>query len=916
MKLKLLIFCTYLSLIAINAKAQMPSSWTVNPNAFNYNMTVTSKANVACVELANANNAIAAFVGTQCRGVVTTNTTVGASQLALMVVYSNVVSGEKVNYKIYNSVNNTVYDVLDSITFANNTQVGGLTTPVVMYTNHAPTAMSITNVTIDENTPIATIVGNLSATDIDAGTTFTYTLASGVLDNNLFQISGNQLQNAVKFNYELDSTNTVEIVVSDGGGCTFAKQYLIKILNVNDTPTVLNYAAPPVSDGQQAGSFMGKFTTVDEDFNQAHNYTFATGLGDVDNAKFYISNDTLYNVDSIYYPTQSVYYFRVRSTDAGGLFVEDTFSLHVINVNHAPKNITMSNDTIGENKVVATTICTLTTLDPDVLDTHTYSLVAGGADNAKVSIVGNVLQTNTMYDFETQDTLHIRIRTTDNLGATFTKNFIVIIKDNNDTATNITLTPDSIQEGNLIGATVGTLTSTDQDVTNTHTYALVAGAGDVDNAKLAIVGNTVTATQEFNYLHQTYSTRVRTTDNAGAPFEKIILIKITDKDYAPVANLDTIKVLEDAPTVLNLVANDTDKDNNINPTTVTITVQPKHGTVKVDSLGVVTYTSALNYNGNDTLIYSVCDSTKVTPMCDTAYVVITVLNVPDAPLANLDTASVTEDTPATIHVLTNDTDADNDINSTSVTITTQPMHGVVVANANGTLTYTPTQYYNGADTLVYSVCDNTILAPLCDTAMVIINVMGTPNAPHDMMLDTIWFNEDNAVNTTVSRASSSDYDVNDTFTYTLVTGAGDVDNKGFTFEDNKLIAKYKANYDVKNTYSIRVRTTDSFGLYFEKQFTLTVKDINPNDIKLPSTNYISPNDDGKNDFWLVDDVHIYADFALQIMDQFGQIVYSVENNYNNEFDGKFAGKALPTGNYYYVFKNDSKTFKGNITIAN
>jgi CHU_C Type IX secretion signal domain len=46
------------------------------------------------------------------------------------------------------------------------------------------------------------------------------------------------------------------------------------------------------------------------------------------------------------------------------------------------------------------------------------------------------------------------------------------------------------------------------------------------------------------------------------------------------------------------------------------------------------------------------------------------------------------------------------------------------------------------------------------------------------------------------------------------------------------------------------------------------------------------------------------------------VVYSVDANYNNEFDGKFAGKALPTGNYYYVFKNDTKTFKGNITIAN
>jgi gliding motility-associated-like protein len=918
MKLKLILICTYLFCTVINAKAQIPSTWVVNANAFNYNMTITSKANVACVELANANNAIAAFVGGQCRGVVTTNVTVGSAMLGLMVINSNVVSGEKVNFKIYNSVNNTVYDVLDSLVFANGTQVGGLSTPLVLYTNHAPVGIALNTTTINENKAVATLVGLLSATDADAGTTFTYTLAPNLLDNNMFQVNANQLQSAVKFNYELDSTNTVEVTVNDGGGCSYAKQFTIKIINVNDTPTVLKYAATPVSDGQQAGSFMGKFNTVDEDFNQTHNYTLVAGIGSVDNAKFYISNDTLYNVDSIYYPSQSVYKFRVRSTDAGALFVEDTFSIHVINVNHAPKNLFLSKNTVTENMPVGTVIATLTSFDPDVLDTHTYAVTngVGGTDNTKVKIVGNTLQTTVGYDFETQDTLYIRLKTIDNSLATYSKAFIIIVKDTNDAPTNITLAKDSIEEGNVIGALVGVLNTADQDVANTHTYALVAGLGDVDNAKFTITANSITANQSFNYMHQTYSIRVRTTDNAGAGFEKIIVIKITDKDYAPVANVDAVNVLEDTPTILNVVANDTDKDNNIKPTTVTITLQPKHGTVMVDSLGIVKYTSALNYNGNDTLVYSVCDSTKIIPLCDTALVIIKVLNVADAPVAKWDAVSVTEDTPQAINVLANDTDVENDINAASITITLQPKHGTVAVNTNGTLAYTPTQYYNGADTLIYSLCDNTNPSPLCDTALLIINIIGNPNAPYAINLDTLTYNEDNAVNTTVASATSMDYDVNDTFIYTLVKGDGDVDNKEFKFENNNLVALYKANYDVKPNYAIRVRSTDSFGLYFEKQFTLIIKDINPNDIKLPSTNYVSPNDDGKNDYWLVDDVHIYADFALQIMDQFGQVVYSVDGNYNNEFDGKFGGKALPTGNYYYVFKNASKTFKGNITIGN
>ena len=61
---------------------------------------------------------------------------------------------------------------------------------------------------------------------------------------------------------------------------------------------------------------------------------------------------------------------------------------------------------------------------------------------------------------------------------------------------------------------------------------------------------------------------------------------------------------------------------------------------------------------------------------------------------------------------------------------------------------------------------------------------------------------------------------------------------------------------------------------------------------------------------------IFKDFSLQIFDQFGQVIYYVPNNYNNEFDGTYKGNALPTGNYYFVFKNDKKTFKGNIAIVN
>jgi hypothetical protein len=72
-------------------------------------------------------------------------------------------------------------------------------------------------------------------------------------------------------------------------------------------------------------------------------------------------------------------------------------------------------------------------------------------------------------------------------------------------------------------------------------------------------------------------------------------------------------------------------------------------------------------------------------------------------VAAADYASTNEDTPVTISVLANDGDADGD--TLSVASFTQPSHGTVAGNGNGTLTYTPAADYNGPDGFSYTISD-------------------------------------------------------------------------------------------------------------------------------------------------------------------------------------------------------------------
>jgi subtilisin family serine protease len=76
------------------------------------------------------------------------------------------------------------------------------------------------------------------------------------------------------------------------------------------------------------------------------------------------------------------------------------------------------------------------------------------------------------------------------------------------------------------------------------------------------------------------------------------------------------------------------------------------------------------------------------------------------PVANDDSASTTVDTPVTIAVLANDTDADGD--ALSVTNLTQPANGSAVLNADGTVTYTPALGYAGTNSFTYTANDGVI----------------------------------------------------------------------------------------------------------------------------------------------------------------------------------------------------------------
>jgi hypothetical protein len=188
----------------------------------------------------------------------------------------------------------------------------------------------------------------------------------------------------------------------------------------------------------------------------------------------------------------------------------------------------------------STLIGHLSSSDQDAVDSHAYSLVAGPGDsgNAFFAISGADLLTNATFDYETITSYSIRLRTTDLAGATYEEVFTIDIVPVNEYApTAILLDPFSIPENRAQGTMIGQLIAVDQDQGDPHTFELVAGAGDQDNAAFYLEDGLLKSNQFFNYEERSaYSIRVRAIDSGGLAFEQVITVYIQDQleSYLPI----------------------------------------------------------------------------------------------------------------------------------------------------------------------------------------------------------------------------------------------------------------------------------------------------------------------------------------------------------------------------------------------
>ncbi len=251
----------------------------------------------------------------------------------------------------------------------------------------------------------------------------------------------------------------------------------------------------------------------------------------------------------------------------------------------------------------------------------------------------------------------------------------------------------------------------------------VTAVSNPKNGTVALDGETITFTPEDDYYGAAsfdYTVSDGTETDIGT-----VNLTIESVNDAPVVADDLDSTPEDVALVINvadLLANDIDVDGDA--LAITGVSDSVNGIAVLDSgASTITFTPNADYHGPASFNYIVSDGTDT----DKGTVNITINGGNDAPVANQDTTTTSEDTRIVLDVadlLANDTDADGD--TLFITGVSNPVHGSVLFDpATETVTFTPNANYYGPAGFAYTVSDGTD----SDTSTVNIAVESVNDAP-------------------------------------------------------------------------------------------------------------------------------------------------------------------------------------------
>ena len=635
--------------------------------------------------------------------------------------------------------------------------------------NDAPVAVNDT-VATDEDTAIEISVLN-NDSDVDGDALSVSSVTQGT--NGSVSTNGTTVTYTPDANY--NGSDNFDYVVSDGNGGTDTATVFVTVNAVNDAPTAVDDTSATDEETSVSINVIGNDSDVDGDaVSVSAVFTPASGsaVDNGDGTVTYTPNQDFFGADS----------FQYSISDGNGGLDTAMVRVTVNNINDRPTAVNDDATTNEDTQVTINVLANDSDVDGDALTVSDVTQPANGT------------VTNNGSD----------VTYTPNSGYNGSDTFDYVASDGNgglDTAT-VTVTVNSVNDRPVA---VDDNATTDEDTQ--VTIDVLANDSDPDGDALTVsdvtqgthgsvtinIDSTVTYTPDANYNGSDSFTYVASDGNGGTD-TATVTVTINAVNDRPVAVNDTTNTDEETAVVINVLANDSDVDGDA--LSVSSVTSPANGSV-VNNGTNVTYTPNTNFTGTDTFDYVASDGNGG---LDTATVVVTVLNVNDKPVAVDDSASLYEDNSITINVVSNDTDADNDVLVINGVGT--PSNGSATKASDSTVTYSPNANFFGADSFAYYVSDGN---GGLDTGMVYIDVMPINDPPEIVGLPAVIDMETNQCTNLYMKDYESDVDTPDS----LLTWSFSVSDPAISYSyDEQTDSLTICSSDIEGTFYLYATLTD------------------------------------------------------------------------------------------------------------
>ena len=383
-----------------------------------------------------------------------------------------------------------------------------------------------------EHAPLNTSVASLSAQDPDLHDNHTFMLVTN--PNGVFSIEDKTLKVAADVDFEATANPfIIRLRTTDNTGLSFEETFNITVLDKNEPPT--NIIVRPrtscissyricVEENIRLGYQVADVTMEDPDQGDSGNCDVVSDdVLKIDSGSLVVNGEINYEaLDS-----SRLIGVEIRCSDKGGLTVEKSFNISVLDANDAPSAVSLSHQVVSSNASVGSLVGTFIVVDEDQTDSHTCFLLD---PHSLFKVSGIQLLVRKPLTNATSSRQPVHVFCSDGDKISFPTVLNIEVRSNLlPSQVNISLNSTHVKENEPAGTVIGRVTATTFDSNG----SLVFQFDDSANGTFALVsGNAVNSrdlvtTRSLDYEKKNeYQVIIRVFGRGGATNFKVFIIQV------------------------------------------------------------------------------------------------------------------------------------------------------------------------------------------------------------------------------------------------------------------------------------------------------------------------------------------------------------------------------------------------------